>query len=207
MSEMLKLFNQFGSDKSQKHLYHLVYETYFEKIKKKNINLLEIGTFNGASTEAFYNYFPNGTIYTIDIFTRNKPENLSILKKNRVQWLKSDSTDPSLADKIKQTWGDIKFDYIIDDGAHWPMANLLTFKNCMPFLTEGGIYFIEDVWPLDRMSSTELNNKWLRDRPEKYNELDNKKFLEYLDNYHVTHQDLRKLTGNGDSYVIEVRHV
>ena len=87
------------------------------------------------------------------------------------------------------------------------MANLLTFKNCMSFLTEGGIYFIEDVWPLDRMSSTELNNKWLRDRPEKYNELDNKKFLEYLDNYHVTHQDLRKLTGNGDSYVIEVRHV
>ena len=77
----------------------------------------------------------------------------------------------------------------------------------MSFLTEGGIYFIEDVWPLDRMSSTELNNKWLRDRPEKYNELDDKKFLEYLDNYHVTHQDLRKLTGNGDSYVIEVRHV
>ena len=87
------------------------------------------------------------------------------------------------------------------------MANLLTFKNCMPFLTKNGIYFIEDVWPLDKMSSTELNNKWLRDRPDLYNKSDNKKFLKHLDNYHVTHQDLRKFTGNGDSYVIEVRHI
>ena len=98
---------------------HNIYETYFKKIKNKNVKLLEIGTFNGASTEAFYNYFPNGIIYTIDIFTRNKPENLSILEKDRVRWLKSDSTDPSLVNKIKQAWGDIKFDYIIDDGAHW----------------------------------------------------------------------------------------
>ena len=30
MSEMLKLFNQFGSDKSQQHLYHLVSSAYPE---------------------------------------------------------------------------------------------------------------------------------------------------------------------------------
>ena len=49
--------------------------------------------------------------------------------------------DASLPNIIKNAWGKhIKFDFIIDDGAHYPEANRLTFENCYPFLKKNGTY-------------------------------------------------------------------
>ena len=206
MSELANLFNRHDCDKTRKHMYHTVYEPHFEKVREHEINLLEIGTYKAASTKAFYDYFPNAQIYTIDIFVRTNPDNLDILKKERVHWLKADTTIASLPTIMKDNWGDVKFDYVIDDGAHWPMANLLTFRNVMPFLSQDGTYFVEDVFPLEKMSFAELSIPWITDRPDKYNQLDNNAFIGELDNYHTTRHDLRKVTGYPDSYIIEVQH-
>jgi len=203
---MLKeLFDKYDCDKgTDKHHYYREYEPYMESVRNDPINLLEIGTFKGASTRAFHEYFPNANIYTIDIFQRTKPADLDILKEKRVHWLQGDSMDASLGTKIKQEWGDVKFDFIIDDGAHWPEANRLTFANCIPFMKDDGTYFVEDVWPMDRMSPAELANPWLKSKADKYDILKHIRFMTALDSYSTTHYDRRKQTKCGDTYIIAV---
>lgn len=204
MSELAKLFNRHDCDKSRKHGYEKVYEPHFEPRRNDEINLLEIGTFKAASTKAFHEYFPNANIYTIDIFQRTQPENLPILNEERVHWLKADTTIASLPQLMREEWGDIEFDFIIDDGAHWPMANLLTFKNCFPFLNEDGTYFIEDVWPLELMSFEQLRHPWLLQKQERYSQLDNNQFVSEITKYETVRHDLRKKSGHADSYIIAV---
>lgn len=205
MSELAKLFNRHDCDKSRKHRYEQVYEPHFEPRRNDEINLLEIGTFKAASTKAFRDYFPNANIYTIDIFQRTRPENLPILNDEKVHWLKADTTIATLPQLMRDEFGaNLKFNFIIDDGAHWPMANLLTFRNCFPFLTEDGTYFIEDVWPLELMSFQQLRHPWLLSRQERYSQLDNNQFVEEINKHTVVRHDLRKTSGQPDSYIIAV---
>ena len=201
---MLKeLFDKYECDKgTEKHHYYKEYEKYFESVREEPINLLEIGTFKGASTRAFHDYFPNANIYTIDIFVRTLPEELDILSEERVHWLKADSMDASLGSKIKSEWGDVKFDFIIDDGAHWPEANRLTFENCISFLKEDGTYFIEDIWPLHRMSQNEMSNPWIQNRLDLYDVLKHNHFMTTLEKYNHKTYDRRKETRCGDTYII-----
>jgi len=204
---MLKeLFDKYDCDKgTSKHHYYKDYEPHFKEVRTEPLNFLEIGTFKAASTRAFYDYFPNANIYTIDIFVRTDPKDLDILHKDRVNWLKADSMDASLGTKIRNEWGDIKFDFIIDDGAHWPEANRLTFENLIPFLKDDGTYFIEDVWPMDRMNHAELQNNWLKRHPDRYDILKHNRFMSALDPYEVTHHDRRKETNVGDTYIIAIK--
>ena len=204
---MLKeLFDKYQCDKgTEKHHYYKDYEPYFESVREEPLNFLEIGTFKGASTRAFHEYFPNAVIHTIDIFTRTKPEDLDILKEERVKWIKGDSMDAGLGRKITSEWGDVKFDFIIDDGAHWPEANMLTLQNTMPFLKDDGTYFIEDVWPMHIMSQSELQHPWLTKKPARYNMLKHMQFINYLDQFDVTNHDRRKKTNCADTYIIAIK--
>ena len=203
---MLKeLFDKYQCDKgTEKHHYYKEYEPYFESVREEPIKILEIGTFKGASTQAFHEYFPNGTIYTIDIFQRTKAKELKILQEERVEWLKADSMDASLPMKIKREWGDVEFDFIIDDGAHWPEANRLTFENCFPFLKEGGTYFIEDVWPLHRMNNQQLAHPWIQNRLDLYDMMEHYQLMDKLNEYSHKTYDRRKETKCGDTYIIAI---
>lgn len=170
MSDLLKIFDKHNTDKgSKKHFYHTVYEPHFEELRNRKINILEIGVFKGESTAALHEYFPKAEIYGLDIFVRAQPEDLDILSKDRVKWLKGDSTKPNISEAISNAWPKTKFDIIIDDGAHWPEANRLTFKHLWPLLKKGGKYFVEDVWPFDIMGFEDINHPWLLKDPVKYN--------------------------------------
>lgn len=201
-----KLFDKYKCDKgTTKHHYYKTYEKYFESVREEQINFLEIGTFKGASTRAFHEYFPNANIYTIDIFTRTLPEELDILNEERVHWLKADSTDASLGMQMRDVWGDVKFDFIIDDGAHWPEANRLTLQNTIPFLKDDGVYFVEDFWPLHIMTQGQLANSWLQKHPDRYDMLQHMQFINYIDQFDITNHDRRKITKNPDSYIIALK--
>lgn len=207
MSELAELFNKYKCDKGDlKHKYYKDYEPYFEPVRNDPINILEIGTFKAASTSAFHEYFPNANIYTIDIFQRTNPEHLEVLAEERVHWMKADSMDAGLPARIRKTWGaDIEFDFIIDDGAHYPEANRLTFSNCYPFLKQRGKYFIEDVWPLDTMSSGDISgNSWLQKHSDRYNVLKHYEFLDVINKNPTSFHDRRKETKAGDTYIIVV---
>jgi hypothetical protein len=58
MSELGDLFNKYGCDKTRKHQYDRVYAPVLDTMMNKRINVLEVGVFNGHSTEAFLQYLP-----------------------------------------------------------------------------------------------------------------------------------------------------
>lgn len=202
MSELEQLFDKHGCDKGSKHKYHTIYESIFEPLRDKEINILEIGVFDGASLKVWLDYFPNANIYGIDLFSRVAMEDVQVLNEERCQAIKGDSTNIATAELVKKQWPDVKFDIIIDDALHVPEANAKTMHNFFPLLKENGMYSIEDVWPLDIMSSREWNHHWIQKRPKGYNMLKWSLLAKELEGKTVTRYDNRKATGEGDSYII-----
>lgn len=202
MSELEQLFDKHGCDKGSKHKYHTIYESIFEPLRDKEINILEIGVFNGESLKVWLDYFPNANIYGIDLFSRVAMEDVQVLNEERCQAIKGDSTNIATAELVKKQWPDVKFDIIIDDALHQPEANAKTMHNFFPLLKENGMYSIEDVWPLDIMNSKEWNHHWIQKRSKVYNMLKWSLLAKELEGKTVTRYDNRKDTGEGDSYII-----
>jgi len=136
------LANYYITDKGNKygkaHNYVLHYQKHFDKIKDNKLNILEIGIAAGSSLKMWSSYFPNSTIYGIDI----NPECLKIesLKTEDFQNVKL-----LIGDASEYDFKDIKFDIIIDDGSHLPVDIISTYKNLSQNLNEEGIYVIEDL--------------------------------------------------------------
>ena len=113
---LTNLFNYYGTDKVG-HGYTQFYEKHFKPIKKKNLNILEIGSYSGASAASFVKYFPNSKIYCADI----NISNFKFLSK-RIQVYGLDISNKKMINnffkKINITYGQKYFDIIIDDGSH-----------------------------------------------------------------------------------------
>ena len=73
--DLEKLFNKFNSDKIN-HQYHKIYHSYFNSLKLKSLNILEIGVADGSSLKAWSEYFKNSKIIGIDI------KDINLKKKN-----------------------------------------------------------------------------------------------------------------------------
>lgn len=198
--------NYHESDKSKKHGYHQLYESYFSQRKNDYIHLLEVGIFNGNSIQAWLDYFPNAIIYGIDIFERIRPEDISILKHPRVKWIEADSTSETVLDKIFSEWGMPSFDFIIDDGLHTPEGNMKTFSNLIYTLDSMGTYFIEDVFRLDIFDSAELAHPWILKNRKDLNIEKYKEFLSVLEEYDYEFYDNRESSGELDSVICRVNY-
>lgn len=180
---LLECFDKNGCDRgSLRHRYDRVYEG----IQPKRI--LEIGVLQGAGIAAWLDYC-NAEIVCVDLFERCEPA--ASLNHPRVTWHKADSRTVELSGE---------FDLIIDDGAHDPESQRLTFENLFPLCT--GQYFIEDVWALDRMNKRQRGHYWIQ-RPkfamDKYREL-----LDTVLAFNLIGHDLRKGYAP-DSYLFEIR--
>lgn len=156
--DLAELFKKYGSDKDRNGYSHL-YSTLFDKIKNDKLNVLEIGIGTmvpnvcssmkgymtdeykpGASLRAWNDYFPNSKIYGMDIQKDTQ------FKENNIETYLCDSTDPNSVNSVMNELN-IKFDIIVDDGWHWDEAQLKTLTNFFPYLNDGGIYVIEDIYP------------------------------------------------------------
>lgn len=146
-----KLFNHYGSDKANifkendkiGHGYSKFYEKKLEKFKDKQINILEIGSYSGASAAAFIKHFPNSKVFCFDI-------NISNFKyySKDIKVFGLDINNKISIDKIfkKLTKGKKLeyFDLIIDDGSHNLSDILFAFKYLFKYLRKDGFYIIED---------------------------------------------------------------
>lgn len=146
-----QLLFYYGSDKSNRfkyqnksgHGYSKFYEKYLKKKKKKRLNILEIGSYSGASAAAFKKYFSNSKIYCFDI-------NISNFKyySKDIKVFGLDINNKISIDKIfkKLTKGKKLeyFDLIIDDGSHNLSDILFAFKYLFKYLRKDGFYIIED---------------------------------------------------------------
>ena len=145
-----ELFVKYGSDKASfwnkknlGHGYTKFYLKHLKKIRKKSINILEIGSFSGASAAAFSKFFYNSNIYCLDI-------NISNFKyySKKIKVFGLDATNPlSLKNFFKKIDKDKKkksFDIIIDDGSHKLNDILMCLSLLFDRLKSKGIYIIED---------------------------------------------------------------
>jgi len=145
------LFHEYGSDKAnifkplqkQGHGYSTFYEKKLEDCKNKNLNILEIGSYAGASAAAFIKYFPNSTVYCFDINISNfkyKSKNINVFGldiNNQKKVLK-------VINKVFSEKKVNQFDLIIDDGSHNLSDILKSFKFFFKYVKKKGLYIIED---------------------------------------------------------------
>ena len=145
------LFHEYGSDKAnifklnQKpgHGYSIYYEKKLKQYKDKNLNILEIGSYAGASAAAFTKYFPKSKVYCFDVNISNfkyKSKNIDVF-----------GIDINNQKKVKKTLNKIfseknftQFDLIIDDGSHNLSDILISLKFFFRYVKNNGLYIIED---------------------------------------------------------------
>lgn len=204
MKTLKQIFDEHKCDKgSIRHRYDRVYESALQHLRKEKFNLLEVGIFKGNSLESWVEYFPEATLFGIDIFKRVPAGDIPILNHPRVKWCKCNSIKgPN--DEFKELVGDTKFDVIIDDGLHTHDSQRCTFRNFFSYLKEDGVYFIEDVWPFDRMDAQQRRHRWMVKNEEHYSDQQYNQLLNAVKPYTTTFHDLRKKY-EPDTFIIEVR--
>ena len=147
-----EMFIHFGSDKSTKHNYHLLYGKLLAKPKEIS-KILEIGlgTNNidvlgnmgidakpGASIKAFKKICQNASIYGADIDER------ILFNEKRINTAKVDQLSQDSLRNLGKKFGD-NFDLIIDDGLHAVLANVNTISVLLSQLKKGGSIAVEDI--------------------------------------------------------------
>ena len=197
--DLKEIFIKNKCDKATKHRYYELYQQDFDKFKNDKINILEIGTFKGESTNAWLEYFSQAKIYTIDTFERVQAKDLPCLEDNRVQWAQLDSTSAHCNNHFKNQG--LKFDIIIDDGLHTPDGQRLTFERLFEFLKPTGSYYIEDVWMLDRNSN--MSHWWVKKHPNDFTIEKYHKLIESINRFKVTEYDFssKKIP---DSFILKI---
>lgn len=123
------------------HNYGVFYEKFLKNKKDKIKNIIEIGSWIGSSSAAFYFFFKNATIYCLDVdFTINT------IFAERIKKIICDQSNEAQINKfIKNKELQSRIDVVIDDGAHIDECILTSFNTIFLHLAPGGHYFIEDV--------------------------------------------------------------
>ena len=146
-----ELFHHYGSDKAEVfkytnkagHGFSKYYEERFKNFKNKEINILEIGSYAGASAAAFNKFLPNSNIYCLDVNISNfkyHAKNIQVFGIDIKNEKKLNKILQNIFHKNKFS----KFDFIIDDGSHNLNDILIALKFFFKFVNSNGIYIIED---------------------------------------------------------------
>lgn len=112
-----------------KHLHH----------KREDVKVLvEIGILNGSSLRMWKEYFPNATIYGIDINPDCKK-----YEEDRIKIFIGDQNDDDFLTHLKDNLPNI--DILLDDGSHITKHQIKTFNYLKEKINKGGTYIIEDL--------------------------------------------------------------
>jgi cephalosporin hydroxylase len=142
-----QLVDNSKTDKNTLHSYLGLYQKLLISKKETAQNVLEVGIFNGGSIKLWHDFFPNATIYGLDIIPI---KNLwsEIKNKQRIKLGRYDAYDN---DFFKTHFLDknIKFDFMLDDGPHTLESMIQFIKLYSQIMTDDGILIIEDVQSWD----------------------------------------------------------
>jgi len=143
MASLLDLVDNSRTDKNTSHTYLEVYDTLFEKKKLTARHILEIGIFEGGSIQLWHDFFPNATVYGVDImqdrhvWPRLKEQERIVLHTGVDAY-----NEAFFQSEIVRPW---KYDILIDDGPHTLESMALFLSMYSHRLAEDGILVIEDV--------------------------------------------------------------
>ena len=134
------------------HAYASFYEKYFLEIKKRELNILELGTFYGNACAALYFYFKNSKIYSGDIFP-----DLFRYKSKRVHNFYIDSSSEQSIEKNLISYENL-YDIIIEDASHMYKDQIISLFMLFPILKSHGIFIVEELDFPDTRKDMNINN-------------------------------------------------
>ena len=139
----------FKTDKGDVHSYLPIYEDILAPYRETALNVLEIGLFNGHSMRMWEEYYIKAVVHGIDcdLQPHGGLADLKPMMEEGGHCIYIMNAEDS--DMVKQIFGGVKFDVIIDDAGHHIEQQLNLFKIFKEYLTDGGIYIIEDIQDLD----------------------------------------------------------
>jgi len=140
--KLVDYLNISGSDKGVKYVN--MYNILPELIDKKNPTILEIGIgghsakySGGKSLQALMFFYKHGKIIGADII------NKSFLDRSNLKTEILDQNSIHQLNKLGKKYK--KFDLIIDDGSHFPKHQKKSFEVLFNYLSDGGVYIVEDM--------------------------------------------------------------
>jgi Methyltransferase domain len=176
-NDLNRLALLFHTDKWGCHWYTQHYQRYFQPIKGKRLNLLEIGVGGyehsdqgGRSLRMWKSYFRKSQIVGIDIYDKTH------FSERRIDIRQCDQIDSESLHRLSSEYGG--FDIVIDDGSHLNEHVVKTFRLLFPLLRPNGIYVVEDTqtayWPTwgGGMNNPQNSMKFFKDLADGLNHVE-----------------------------------
>jgi len=141
-NSLIELFsNNQGKITDKWTLYLNLYEKLLKPYENHEVNILEIGIQNGGTLEIWGTYFKRAkNIIGCDV----DPECIALrYSDHRIKIVVGDANTNDTENSITNHSKD--FDIIIDDGSHKSSDVIKSFFRYFPYLTDNGIYIIEDT--------------------------------------------------------------
>lgn len=135
------------SDKNTTHSYLPLYQRLLEEKKQSAKNVLEIGVWAGGSIKLWSDFFPNATVYGLDIIHIDDVWEEIKNKNNIILHTSSDAYNLDFFTE-KFLKNNIKFDFMLDDGPHTLESMIQYIKLYSQIMADDGILVIEDVQDL-----------------------------------------------------------
>ena len=135
------------------HGYSKFYEKFFFNKKKKNCNILELGSFYGNGSASLLFYFKYSKIYSADIYP-----DLFRYKSRRIN---NFFIDTSSEESIKKNLLNrkISFDIIIEDASHLHKDQIISLFLLFKKLNSGGLFITEELDFPDTRKDMNINNE------------------------------------------------
>jgi len=138
-SNALELLGEVHMPSKRSHYYLRSYWRHLRDFRHSARRVVEVGVQTNRSIAMWEEFFPNATIYGLDI-----DPGCTAFAGGRKQIFIGDQMDEHfLLDFIQKTGGD--FDIVIDDGLHTSYSMVKTFSYLYPALQSHGTYVIEDI--------------------------------------------------------------
>ena len=121
------------------HGYAKIYEKYLKNNKDRISSIIELGSFYGNASAAFFFYFKNATIYSADI----NPDMYLYRSKRLKNFFTDTSSRASIEKNIINK--NIEFDLIVEDASHMLKDQIISLFILFKTLKSGGLFIVEEI--------------------------------------------------------------
>ena len=145
---LLSLIDNKTTKKNTLHSYLELYQNLLESKKLSAKHVLEVGIYNGGSIKLWSDFFPNATVYGMDIEDGHRIQSDIVGKPNIILLTSTDAYSDEVFSK-EILGRNIKFDFMLDDGPHTYESMVRFIHLYSQVMTDDGILIIEDVQQID----------------------------------------------------------
>ena len=132
------------TDKGNSHTYFDSYMKIFND-RRNAENVLEVGVREGGSLKLWLEYFPEAFVHGVELSAHYVLWNLLDQFSGRYVINFADA----YTKRTVESYGDQKFDIIIDDGSHVVEHQIFFIQNYFDLLKDDGVMIIEDIQNFD----------------------------------------------------------